>query len=133
MAEALFKRELEKLHIEDVEVSSAGTLQLGGRPPTEEAIKVMEEIGIDISSHRASVLDEEMLKETYMVFVMERMHLEIIKERWPDASDKTHLLREYAGLKNDVEIIDPIGMPLETYKTVRHLIEEAITEVVKKL
>ncbi len=133
MAVALLKRELKRQKRDDIDVASAGTLDISSSPPTEEATKVMREVGIDISTHRSRPLTQEMIREADVILVMEKMHLDIIKRRWIGAKDKTHLLREYAGLKTEIDIPDPKGKPLETYEVARRLIEDAILKVVERL
>jgi len=55
-------------------VESAGIAALDGHPATREAVKVMDERGIDISGHEARTLSRGMLASSDLVIVMEEGH-----------------------------------------------------------
>jgi protein-tyrosine-phosphatase len=56
-----------------VEVASLGTLDLGPEPALPEAVVIGEELGLDLSSHRASKIDE--LGGYDVVLGFERKHV----------------------------------------------------------
>jgi protein-tyrosine-phosphatase len=54
-----------------IRVSSAGLSALEGEPATCEAVRTMSDRGIDISAHRARLLNASILSASDMVLVME--------------------------------------------------------------
>ena len=59
LAEALFRRLLDESGRNDIEVLSAGTGAYEGSPASEGAYLVAIEAGLDLSAHRARLLDRE--------------------------------------------------------------------------
>jgi len=119
-------------------ITTAGTASFKGMPPTEQAIHVMSEQGIDISGHRSSPLSNAAIEEADLILVMEKRHKEIILARAPSAKGKVHLLTEFGRAEKedklvDPDILDPIGKPLEFYRKAFDIIKESITRTAKKL
>ncbi|HBR01955.1 MAG TPA: low molecular weight protein arginine phosphatase [Ruminiclostridium sp.] len=137
MAEALFKdilKERDGLGAE-FSVFSAGIYAYEGDPAAYEAIDAMkEEFGIDISSHRARVLDDQDIREAYIILVMTRHHREMILELYPEAADKVYTLKEYAGEEGgDPDICDPFGGDYEVYKGCSSEIEAMLLNAADRL
>ena len=109
-----------------VEVRSAGILP-GGAPPDPKAVMVMREKGIDISSHRSSPVDVDLLQWADFIFVMEYRHVEFITHLYPDALPYVFYLDTLS--KEVGEIPDPIGSPIENYQLVRDIIEMRLIEL----
>lgn len=101
--------------------SGAGTWTTDGRPPSESAVVVMEESGIDISAHRSADLWTLGPLEGITIFAMARDHHEEIAQRLPGADV---LLLDPQGRS----IIDPYGGSLASYRLVRDAIRAAIEE-----
>lgn len=129
MAEGFFKRAWRKRKIR---IHSAGIATLSALKPSELAIRVMREEGIDISSHMSTPLTEEMIREADLILVMESRHKEKICRLFPPAQEKTFLLKEF-GLGEKEEVLDPIGGSLRSYWKCAMEIEEAIGGVMEKL
>ena len=90
----------------EVEVRSAGTLGLVGRPADPKMIKVGAQIGLDLSPHVCQPVSRELVEWADHVLVMELAHAAKIQEQWPEAAPKIKLLGQYDGVQ---EISDPIG------------------------
>lgn len=136
MAEGLLKKMLADKGKNDIQVSSAGMLAIGGFTPTENTIKVMKKEGIDVSGYKAAKLTLETIKEADIILAMEKIHKDKVINFVPEAKEKTYLLREYIGKNtphSNSGIPDPIGKPLEVYERVLDMIKESIKELVKKL
>jgi protein-tyrosine-phosphatase len=88
-----------------IEVLSGGVLGIIGKPADPLAIKVMEEVGIDIRNHRSGDIDA-VADWADHILVMELGHGQRIRERFPDAADKVLMLGNFGGA---MEIRDPIG------------------------
>lgn len=53
MAEGIFRHEMEQRGFENIMCQSAGLSALDGQHPSENAVLVCKEIGVDISGHIA--------------------------------------------------------------------------------
>ncbi len=138
MAEGLLKKILlenasEKPYFTNIKVLSSGIYATDGTPPTDEAIKVMQQIGIDISNHRSRRLTKQMVLSADIILVMEVKHIEAVCSISQNALNKTWLLRQSDKKENSLEIPDPLRKPLEVYEECRLMIESALRKLIKKL
>jgi RpiB/LacA/LacB family sugar-phosphate isomerase len=130
MAEGLFRRRVAGRA--DIEVASAGITAASGMPPSEHSVTAMAEVGVDISHQLSQPLSAELVRQASFIFVMTRAHREMIEMIFPEAAEKTYLLKEFdesAGYERD--IADPIGMPLEVYRRCREEIDRALDGVLE--
>ncbi len=109
MAEALFRKD-HAAH----QVSSAGLSVLYPAPAAENAITVMQEYGLDISSHQSRQLTDKLVEAADVILTMTSGHLAILHTLFPAARDKIFLFSSYAGGKGDLE--DPFGGDIEVYR-----------------
>ncbi len=108
MAAGLLQRYLEQAgQAEEIEVQSAGTWAVVGRPAATYAIQVMAERGIDISAHRARDIDAERVAAANLILVMTEAHREALLAEFPEARAKTYLLSEM--IDQHFDIADPYG------------------------
>ena len=135
MAKGLLKKMLQDR--KDIFVVSAGIAALPGLRPTRETIDVMAQHHIDVSSHLTQRLTNQMVEDSDLVLVMERIHREEILNRLPHAKKKVFLLKEYADtiprFSSEVDVPDPIAKSPDVYESCFRMIQEAIEKVVKKL
>lgn len=122
----------------DFKVLTAGTTAIKGVPATAEAIQVMSEQNIDVSTHRSLPLSDELIEQADLILVMETRHKESILARKPEAQTKVHLLTEFGRIKKEEKLVepdipDPIGKPLDFYRKAFNIIQEGIWRTVKKL
>lgn len=89
-----------------IEARSGGVLGLIDKPADPLAIRVMNEIDIDIEAHRSSGVTEEMMQWAKYVLVMELHHASKLRERFPQHEDKILVLANFGGM---MEVSDPIG------------------------
>jgi protein-tyrosine-phosphatase len=102
---------------DQVRILSAGTGAWPGVPASEQAVLVMGERGIDLTSHAAAPLTADLVAEADLILVMTRRHRQYIGEVWPQAADKTYTLSEYAGLEEEgPDVPDPFGGSVEEYR-----------------
>lgn len=137
MAEALFKnliQERDDLN-EEISVSSAGVYAYEGDPASTEARKTMkEEFGVDISAHRAKVLDDRDIRESYLVLTMTAHHRKMILEIYPEAADKVYTLKNFAQAEGESpDVCDPFGQDYETYKDCACEIEALLLDILDKI
>jgi len=105
MAEGM-AREYAQARGWSVEVRSGGILGIMDKPADPLAVKVMEEIGIDISGHRSGGVDDALVAWADHILVMELGHTMRLRERHPGSEDKTLMLGNFGGM---MQVQDPIG------------------------
>lgn len=135
VAAEMFRKLLKREGMDNCEVCSAGILAVEGYPASEMAIISALKMGIDLSKHISQPLTGELIQESDLVLVMEKMHRTAVVKMCPDSSDKVKLLRSYAYEGADEEeIFDPTGSfdPL-TYRTCFSLILESLEGLIKYL
>jgi protein-tyrosine-phosphatase len=91
----------------------------------------MQEMGLDLSKHRAKLLTPEMVKQAGLILTMTRMHRVQVCEMVPEAANKTFTLVAYAG-ESDEDIIDPLGYSINVYRKCATTLKDLITQVFKK-
>lgn len=84
-------------------VSSAGIGALVASAPHPDAVRVADEHGLDIRSHKARQFDQAMARSHDLVLVMEHHHRLWIERTFPYLQGRVHLL----GRWTDLEIADP--------------------------
>ncbi|MBC7222894.1 MAG: low molecular weight protein arginine phosphatase [Anaerolineae bacterium] len=134
MAAGLFRKRLEEEGLEDAyEVRSAGVSAVEGAPASFNALRAMEEYGVDLGTHRAHLLTPDDVRQADVVVVMEQYHADAIVQRLPEEAHKVHLLTELAGEEGDVE--DVYGLGLEDYREaaeeIRGLLDAAWQEILR--
>jgi protein-tyrosine-phosphatase len=92
MAEGLLRFLLQRAGMDTVTVESAGVFAIDGMGPTRETLRVLLEVGVDVSSHRARVLNPDMVRTADLIFVMEPCQAEEVLRRSPEARGTVHLL-----------------------------------------
>ena len=88
----------------------------------------MAQRGLDLSGHATQPLTESLVRQADVVFTMTRGHRDAIVSHWPDAAQRTVLLRVDGG-----DISDPIGGPLEQYAACAQQIEQQLAARVAEL
>jgi protein-tyrosine-phosphatase len=131
MAEALL-REAAAARGLDVVVSSAGAGAWDGAPVSEGAYLVGLENGLDLSNHRARLLNREIVRGADLILVMSGHHLARVAEL--GGEDKAHLLGAYAGREpGRTEVTDPFGSDLASYRHTYTELQELIGAVVSRV
>lgn len=119
MAEALLKKRFPEKNID-----SAGVGALVGHGADPAAIKIMEEQNIDITSHVAKQIDEELAHKADLIFTMSDSQNKWIEERWPFCRGKTFKLGHWKG--ND--IADPYKHDMDAFMMAYKDIVKGISE-----
>ena len=127
MAEALLRNALRGQ--EEITVESAGLGALVGHPASEFAVELMEERGIDISSHKAQQLTPDLVSKADLILVMESGHRRVIDENDITARGKVHRLGEW----QDKDIDDPYRQEKTAFIEALADIESGIASWVEKL
>jgi len=134
MAEVIARQVLAGQRREkEIETSSAGLAAWTGAPASKEAVAVMQEMGSDLSKHRAKLLTREMIKQADLILTMTRTHRVQVCEMVPEAAKKTFTLAAYAKVKGDEDIIDPLGYSINVYRNCAAVLKDLIAQAFKKL
>ncbi|MFY9176568.1 MAG: low molecular weight protein arginine phosphatase [Caldicoprobacterales bacterium] len=140
MAEALFKDMIKKHYpdkLKDIKVMSAGVAARDGDKASPNAIRAMEELGIDLAFHSATQLTAELISEADLILTMTQRHRDMVLIMNPGARDKVYTLIEYAhdGQQDQagLDIEDPFGGSVEVYRKCAAQIKRALDILIEKL
>ena len=136
MAELICRQQLAKklsCKIDDLDdhgvmVMSAGIAAHAGGGPTQEAVDVMADAGLNLKSHISQPITDRLVRTADVIFAMTQSHRQALINHWPEATARTHLL-----CTNDVNVADPIGGPKELYRRCAEQIKEAIGQRIDEL
>ncbi len=129
MAEGLL-RALTKEN-DNIYVLSGAIQTREGMPASENAIRVMDERGIDLRRHTSANINADVLNEADLVLTMTEAHKQAIIEYFGDDFElKTQPLLAYIGIGGNVT--DPYGGNLEVYRACRDQLAEAIRLLYEK-
>jgi protein-tyrosine-phosphatase len=118
MAQGIMKARWENTGRFDCVSTSMGVHGMDALPPTDLAMQVCLENGIDISKIRSRALVAEELKTADLIFVMEPFQKEYLRVFFPQCADQIFLLGSYPGQKDSKKNIvkDPVGGTIKDYR-----------------
>ena len=91
-----------------IEITEAGTYPMGDRPSPPQTIAAARHLGVDLSTHRSTVLTPDMLEQTDAIFLFDARNLiETLRLR-PSAWRRTHLFGALT-YEGPLTIRDPHG------------------------
>ena len=135
-------------------VSSAGTAGWDGSAAMPESVQAARERGVEIGTHVARRLEGGHLAEAGLIVTMSTEHRDAIVAWAPEAADRTFTLKElvrllesmapvggadlgtriaaaadrrrdgFTGNPLDDDVVDPLGMPLDSYRAIAWELEE---------
>jgi RpiB/LacA/LacB family sugar-phosphate isomerase len=131
MAEGIFRRAIERRGT--YRVLSAGLGAMEGQPPSPYAVQAVRELGIDISGHRSAMLIPELVQQADYIFGMTHSHIDTVMLLYPQAAEKTFLLRDFDETLDifEKDISDPIGGSYEVYLNCRDQIEQGLPSLIR--
>lgn len=102
-----------------------------GQPPSAHAIEVCAAEGTEIGNLRSQPLTGALVERATHIFAMTGAHVEAIQMLFPNAADKTFLLREFEepGATCWRDVPDPIGLGRDVYNTCAETIKNALPSV----
>src|SRR5215510_14704860 len=129
MAEGIFRHAVQGRG--GYRVISAGLGAIDGQPPSHYAIQATRELGIDISGQRSRMLTPDLVDEADYIFGMTHSHIDTVMLLYPQAAEKTFLLREFDETLDffEKDISDPIGGSYDVYLDCRDQIEQGIASM----
>ena len=120
MAERILRCRLDRLGIRDVEVSSAGLLDMEGAPADETAREILRENGIDDEGHRSRPLNEALVGEADLIVPMEKEQLRKIGDQYPGSAVKMRALKsflpDYRPENGNGDVRDPYRRSIFDYR-----------------
>jgi len=150
MAAAYLKKLLQKQQRTDIEVSSAGMMAVDGMGASEQTRQVLLKEGIDVGAHLSRRVTKELVDESDLILVMEKVHEDRILQLSPEVKNRLFLLKEFANpVKNrdiinnkkvsngakindsNLNIADPIGGSFNFYEEVFSIIKDAVERISK--
>lgn len=126
-AQGLFTKLMHQEEFKGFHAESAGLLALPGNSATFLAQKVAAEYGVDMDGHKAKRISRELVDWSDLVLVMEKSHKDELMADFPEATEKTFLIRRFArfGSRNR-GVADPYGLQYDAYRFCYLDIEDAI-------
>jgi protein-tyrosine phosphatase len=119
MAEAICRKLLaervgcapDELEDHGIAVMSAGLSAMMGGRAAPEAVDIVSQMGLDLSTHESQPLTAQYARQADMIWTMTRAHRQAILQQWPEAASRTAILCRDGG-----DVADPIGGPAEYYR-----------------
>ncbi|MBI5434931.1 MAG: low molecular weight protein arginine phosphatase [Planctomycetes bacterium] len=104
------------------ELRSMGVFAHPGAAASREAVEVMADAGLDLSAHRSTPLDPEVVGELERVYALTQGHLEALRAAVAPSVAKRCTLLDPEGR----DIPDPIGGTREDYERCAAAIQSAL-------
>ena len=123
IAEGLFRHYAEENDLQ-MRVFSAGLGALVNHPADPFSVELMNEIGIDISQHRARQITSRIVAESELIITMESWQQRKVEEQYPFARGRVFTI----GKWSNSEIADPYKKPREAFEAAFKGIQEGYTE-----
>jgi protein-tyrosine-phosphatase len=99
-----------------VKVTSAGTHALHGNQAETHAMYAMDQIGIDISQHRARQITKDIARGSDLILTMEAAHAKRVKSLLGWRQNSPRIITEFDPQKSTYDIKDPYGGILRDYE-----------------
>ena len=128
MAEVLFRHRIGS--DSGWEAASAGTFDALGHPASENAVRAVKELGLDLSRHHSQPLTAELLESADMIVVMTAEHRFHLLEVFPEVGNRVFLIKSFGTSKVPADVSDPYGGSLNTYKKIRDEIDRALSDLI---
>lgn len=130
MAEGIFRYKIERTDARGLTTASMGIRGLDGEPASENARRVCEAHGIDITTHRSRSIDGEELQGSDLVLCMEPGHRKFMQTFFPWHRDKIFLLGAWPGRETRKSVIkDPVGASMAVYRKTFDLLNHHIDRI----
>ena len=133
-AEALLNRPDVAARLPGLRASSAGVHALPGKSADPRGVKVAREQGVDLSGHRATQLDAQIVEAADLLVVMDYLNEAEVVSRFPEAAGKVTLLGGFnAGRPGNPAVPDPFNGDLDAVRTSFDCVAKAVDGLVARL
>lgn len=129
MAEAIAHAQIRNREPSGISLSaeSAGIAAGDGYSASREAVDVLSQRGIDLTSHRSQMITPELIERAQVIFTMTPSHAQAVMQLAPEAVHKIF------PLDATHPISDPIGQSTEVYRQVADHLENLIRTKIEEL
>ena len=110
-------------------VKSAGLSALVGEGADEKAIQVMDEWNVDMRSHRAQQLTQELMQTFDLVLCMSKDQESWMKQNYSSQRGKVYRIGHWIN----ENVADPYKLPIEKFYESRELLNKAVESWKDKL
>lgn len=124
MAEGLLKQALP-----EVNVMSAGLGALTGNPADAHAIDLMQELGVDITGHRAQQLSRAITTHADLILVMDNAQRQDIQHLHPATTGRVFRIGELAKF----DVPDPYREARPAFENVLQLLQRGVQAWVPRI
>ncbi len=132
MAEAILKQLVAKRpDTVDWHIASAGTWARYGAPAAVLSQLVVQEMGMDISSHQSQPVTEALIQQFDLVLTMERQQKEGLILQFKPYAKRIYMLSEMVNRVEDVP--DPIGGELTDYQVTVNMLNRFLSAGLTKI
>jgi len=118
--------------IRSVTVYSSGCYPREGRRAPTIAVEAAVTFGVDLSSHRSTVIDQPSVDTTDLIFVFDRRNQKVLAENFAGLKSKVHYLGVLDS-QSPLEIEDPHGASADEYRMCYARIERIIRHILPTL
>ena len=130
MAERLLAHALaaEQAPFNSLKVRSAGLSAAAGDPPSDNSVKALKAVKLNLDDHRSRPFSPSMAESSDLILTMTSAHREAILLNFPDLGIPVYRFREWVS-SGPREVPDPFGGPLDLYLETRDNLAEAIPSI----
>ncbi len=129
IAEALFAERFRQAGMQNMVVSSAGLAALVDHPADETGLALMQKKGIDMSSHRARQISQDILFGSDLILTMTSDQQKQVEMNYPGTCGRVHRL----GKWGEYDVPDPFKRPRLVFEQALALIDQGVDEWYRKL
>lgn len=123
---------LKSRNLPEIEVKSAGIYAMPGSPMSQNAEIVLQEQRID-NNHASQPVSYENLQWANLILTMTSGHKDSLLQVYPQMADKTFTLKEYVTESGGLDVLDPFGGDIRTYRKTFQELSALMDELEKKL
>ena len=124
MGEALLKQAMP-----NTTVRSAGLHAMIGHSADPFAVQLMEEQGLDITSHRAQQISTQLVRDADLILTMDREQKKAVESRYPESRGKVYRLGEFG----QYDIADPYREGIDSFRAAYRLIDDGVNLFAQRL
>ena len=118
--------------MKEVEISSAGSSALDGLPASSLAVQVAGKHSIDLTEHKATLLNKALVNSADLIITMGSTHRNTVGVIEPSALDYTFILADFCDDEFD-DIPDPIGQGVGEYEKTYRIVEKCLRQFFEKI
>ncbi|WP_458205923.1 arsenate reductase/protein-tyrosine-phosphatase family protein [Haladaptatus sp. NG-SE-30] len=132
LAERYFSARLADDEYDCATVRSAGFIEKEGRSSPDTAVSVANEFGVDLTDHRSQCVDEDLLRESDLVLLMDAWNYWHLKGGYEHELDKAYFLKSFDA-DDGFEIEDPYDADEARFRRVYGEVTDAVDSLLATL